>query len=120
MNEIRRVLAPGGRIMVVDMVTAPVRAREVPQLFLSKARTMLGTVKHRAFHRALRKLVSDPRWHKMLSYNPIRSEHEMKWYLESRFPGHEVERLDIGVHARVLAFDSGPLQPGTVPPQSYP
>ena len=106
--------------MIVDMVTAPVRARELPQLAISKARTMLGTMKHRAFHRALRKLVSDPRWHKMLSYNPIRSEHEMKWYLESRFPGRAVERLDIGVHARVLAFDSGPLQPGTVPPQSYP
>jgi hypothetical protein len=56
----------------------------------------------------------------MLSYNPIRAEHEMKWYLESRFPGQQVERLDIGVHNRVLAFDSGPLQPGTVPPQSYP
>ena len=120
MNEIRRVLAPGGRILIVDMVTAPVRAREVPQLVLSKIRTILGTMQHRAFHRALRKLVSDPRWHKMLSYNPIRSEHEMTWYLESRFPGRTVERLDIGVHARVLAFDSGPLQPGTVPPQSYP
>jgi ubiquinone/menaquinone biosynthesis C-methylase UbiE len=120
MNEIRRVLAPGGRIMIVDMVTAPVRVKELPQLAISKVRTMIGTRKHRTFHRALRKLVSDPRWHKMLSYNPIRAEHEMKWYLESRFPGQQVERLDIGVHNRVLAFDSGPLQPGTVPPQSYP
>ncbi len=120
MNEIRRVLAPGGRIMIVDMVTAPVRMKEVPQLFFSKARTMLGTRKHRAFHGALGRLVSDPRWHKMLAYNPIRSEHEMKWYLESRFPGRKVERLDVAMHARVLAFDSGPLQPGTVPPQSYP
>ena len=37
----------------------------------------------------------------MLQYNPIRAEHEMKWYLESRFPGRKVERLDVGVHARV-------------------
>jgi ubiquinone/menaquinone biosynthesis C-methylase UbiE len=120
MNEVRRVLAPGGRIMIVDMVTAPVRVKEVPKLALSKVRTKIGEVKHRAFHRALRKLVSDPNWQTMLKYNPIRSEHEMTWYLESRFAGQKVERLDIGVHNRVLAFDSGPLQPGSVPPQSYP
>jgi hypothetical protein len=120
MNEIRRVLAPGGRIMVVDMVTAPVRAKELPQLAVSKVRTMIGTVKHRDFHRALRRLVTDPRWKVMLQYNPIRAEHEMKWYLESRFPGRKVERLDVGMHARVLAFESGPLEPGIVPPQSYP
>lgn len=120
MNEIRRVLAPGGRIMIVDMVTAPVRVQELPQLAISKVRTILGTMKHRKFHRALQKLVSDPRWQTMLQYNPIRAEHELKWYLESRFPGRKVERLDVGVRARVLAFDSGPLQPGTVPPQSYP
>ena len=109
-----------GRIMIVDMVTAPVRLKELPQLAVSKVRTMIGARKDRRFQRALQKLVSDPRWKTMLKYNPIRAEHEMKWYLESRFPGKQVERLDIGVHNRVLAFDSGPLQPGTVPPQSYP
>jgi hypothetical protein len=28
--------------------------------------------------------------------------------------------LNVGWNARVLAFDSGPVQPGTMPPQSYP
>jgi len=32
----------------------------------------------------------------MLKHNPIRSEHEMKWYLESRFPNKKVEKINIG------------------------
>ena len=56
----------------------------------------------------------------MLRYNPIRAEHELRWYLESRFPGRRVEVLDRGWHARVLAFDSGPFETGRVVELSYP
>ncbi len=120
MNEIRRVLAPGGRILIVDMVTAPVAARELPRFALHTVRGVLQRARRPAWRRALTRLVSDPRWHEMLRYNPIRAQHELVWYLESRYPGRRVEVLDIGRHARVLAFDSGPLEPGWVAPQSYP
>jgi SAM-dependent methyltransferase len=120
MNEIRRVLAPGGRILIVDMVTVPTRWRELPLFAGSKARQLVGQARRPAFRQALRRLVRDPRWQVMLKYNPIRSEHELRWYLESRFPGRTVELLTVGWNTRVLAFDSGPLEPGWVAPQSYP
>lgn len=120
MNEIRRVLAPGGRLLVVDMVTVPLRGRELPRFVRSKARQLVGHLRRPKFRRALRKMVGDPRWQVMLKHNPIRSDHELRWYLESRFPGRRVERLTLGWNTRVVAFDSGPLEPGWVPPQSYP
>src|SRR5690606_14707194 len=118
MNEIRRVLSPGGRFLVIDMVTAPVGAREVPQFLKDSARAVLQRQTRPRYRAALARLVADSRWRTMLQYNPIRAQHEMVWYLESRFPGREVELLNVGWHARVLAFDSGPLEPGTVAPQS--
>jgi SAM-dependent methyltransferase len=120
MNEIRRVLAPGGRALIVDMVTVPTGLRELPIFARSKVRSVLGQARRPSFKRALDRLVGDPRWQLMLKYNPIRSEHELRWYLESRFPGQKVEPLTVGWNTRVLAFDSGPLQPGWVAPQSYP
>ena len=120
MNEIRRVLAPGGRLLVIDMVTVPLRWRELPRFARSKARQLAEHVRRPAFRQALRRMVGDPRWQLMLKHNPIRSDHELRWYLESRFPGRRVELLTLGWNTRVVAFDSGPLEPGWVPPQSYP
>lgn len=120
MGEVMRVLRPGGRLLVVDMVTAPVKTRQLPELLLTKAKTWLNDRRYPAYQDARAKLVAHPGWREMLAYNPIRAEHEMVWYLESRFPGRKVERLNLGLNARVLAFDSGPLHGDWFAPQSYP
>jgi ubiquinone/menaquinone biosynthesis C-methylase UbiE len=120
MTEIRRVLAPGGRLLVVDMVAVPVAAKELPALALSAVHTARGYVRNRRFRPALQRLVRDPRWAKMLQYNPIRAEHEYRWYFESRFPGRKLEILTVALSSRVVAFDTGPLPRGFSLPQSYP
>lgn len=110
MEELKRVIRPGGKLLVIDMVTAPVRISEFPQLLKHKLALYRQQKSHPDYYAALRKLVSHPEWKRMLKYNPIRSEHEMKWYLESRFPGAMAERINIGWNARVLAFDSGDIE----------
>lgn len=121
MMEIMRVLAPGGRLLIVDMVTAPLKLRELRLFARSKALAWTQRASQERFRQNLASLVKDPRWKTMVHYNPIRAEHEMKWFLESRFPGRQVEVLNIGWHNRVLGFDSGPIDKGTwVAPQSYP
>ncbi len=118
--EILRVLKPGGRLFIIDMVAAPVKLRHWLRLLLDKARHYLTLRKHARYRDALRKMVTDPRWKKMLEYNPIRAEHEMKWYLESRFPGGKIEVINYGWNSRVLAFASPPLHEKKVAELSFP
>lgn len=56
----------------------------------------------------------------MLQHNPIRAEHEYRWYFGSRFPERELQTLTTTRSARVVAFDSGPLAKGQTTPLSYP
>ncbi len=120
LSEVKRVTKPGGKFLILDMVTVPVSVKEYPKLLSDKLRTMFGQKTNKEFNANLAKLVSHPDWKKMLEYNPIRSEHEMKWYLESRFPGQKVEILNIGWNARLVAFDSGAVEKGVEVKLSYP
>ena len=61
------------------------------------------------------------RWYtKVLRYNPVRAEHEYRWYLESRFPGQKLVTLNVGRTHRLVAFDTGPRRPEPAAPLSFP
>lgn len=119
-KEILRVLKPGGEFLVVDMVAAPVKWSEYPFFLRSKMKMYWQRVAHRRYFDALKRMVTDKRWQNMLRHNPIRSEHEMRWYLESRFKGRKAELLNIGYSSRILAFRSGPITDKTIPEMTYP
>lgn len=120
LSEVKRVTKTGGKFLILDMVTVPVNYKEYPKFLSDKLRTMFGQKTNKEFNANLAKLVSHPDWKKMLEYNPIRSEHEMKWYLESRFPGQKMEIINIGWNARLVAFDSGAVEKGVEVKLSYP
>lgn len=120
MTELKRVLAPGGRFIVVDMVAVPAKIKEIPKLLNSKFKHYGHRKRFPEYNLALQKLVVHPDWKKMLHYNPIRSEHEMLWYLESRFPGQKVEKINVGYHSSVLAFDTGDFSKLKSLKMSYP
>ncbi len=107
MEEIKRVLKPNGRFLIVDMVAVPMKTTEIPSFISSKYKHFKHRKRYPEYNLALKKLVNNPNWKHMLKYNPIRSEHEMKWYLESRFPNRKVEKINVGYHSSILAFDSG-------------
>ncbi|CAM2763347.1 hypothetical protein BST27_00450 [Mycobacterium intermedium] len=120
MAEIRRVLAPGGRLWVVDMVQQPARLRELPVLTRSAVAHLRTRRARPEFVRDLAALTRHPEWLNMLQHNPIRAEHEYRWYFGSRFPGTQPQTLTATMSARVMAFDSGPLAKGQTAPLSYP
>ena len=120
MAEIRRVLVPGGRLWVVDMVERPVRMRELGVLARSALAYLRTQHRRPQFAADLTALTTDPHWLEMLRHNPIRADHEYQWYFASRFPGSRLQLLNTTLRQRVLAFDSGPLPKGQTTPLSYP
>jgi hypothetical protein len=98
----------------------PVKAGEYPRLLKDKLSTIAAQKKNAEFNQSLQRLVSHPDWKKMLEYNPIRSEHEMKLYLESRFPGQKMEILNMAWNSRIVAFDTGAVENGIEAKLSYP
>ena len=120
MAEIRRVLAPGGQLWVVDMVEHPIRVRELPVLARSALEHMRTRRARPQFAADLTALTGHPAWREMLRHNPIRAEHEYRWYFASRFPGTKLRLLTATPSQRVMAFDSGPLDKGLTAPLTYP
>ncbi|MCP4805267.1 MAG: methyltransferase domain-containing protein [Proteobacteria bacterium] len=118
--EIARVLRPGGRLLVVDMVASPASVSDLPAVAAAKLREVRRARRFPGFVQARKRLVADPAWAAMLQYNPIRAEHEYRWFFGSRFPAGEIDVLDVGRNSRVLGVDSGPIADSWFPPQSYP
>jgi ubiquinone/menaquinone biosynthesis C-methylase UbiE len=117
--EIARVLVPGGRLLVVDMVAKPAEVRELPTALAHKVRERRHLATFPDYEARRAALVAEPAWAEMLRYNPIRAEHEYRWYFESRFKGRTVEVIDVGRNTRIVAFDAV-VDRGWYPPQSYP
>lgn len=105
-EEINRVLKNKGKIIIIDMVTSPIKMWEVPMFLKNKFDHYLSKIKQPVYHHNLNKLVTHKGWRKMLNYNPIRSKHEMEWYLISRFPDSSIKTLNIGLHSRIIAFEA--------------
>lgn len=121
MAEIRRALAPGGRLWVVDMVERPAGVRDLHILTRSAIAHLRTRRTRPQFAQDLAALTTHPDWLDMLRCNPIRAEHEYRWYFGSRFPDTSLQTLTATTSARVVAFDSGPLEKGQhTTPLTYP
>ncbi|MFH0893224.1 MAG: class I SAM-dependent methyltransferase [Bacteroidota bacterium] len=110
MAEFSRIMKPGGKMLIIDMVAAPVKYSELPRFFFSKIKYYFQRIRNPKYYGALKKMVNDPDWKKMVQYNPMRAQHEYRWYLESRFPGRKAQVINIGWSSRILAFDTGDFE----------
>ncbi len=119
-QEILRVLKPGGQILILDMVAAPIHFYEIPQLLLSKTKNYWQRIQNPKYYQALSRMVSTPAWKQMLKFNPIRAEHEYRWFLKSRFPDSKQGCINIAWNSRIITFNSGPVHFKSVQKTSFP
>jgi ubiquinone/menaquinone biosynthesis C-methylase UbiE len=119
-HEMLRVLKPGGRILILDMVAAPVKVIEWPRLLYHKLRHYWQRFQNPKYYQALSKMVRTPQWQQMLKYNPIRAEHEYSWYFKSRFPDSKYSCINIGWNSRIITIASEPIHFKTIQRQSFP
>ncbi len=107
--EIRRVLAPGGRFLLIDLAQRGARLRDAPALVRSVLRHGLAPRKHPAFARDVQKLTEHPAWLEMLRRHPIRSLRAYEHFFRTRLPAARFVSLDVLPSRRIVALDSGPL-----------
>lgn len=91
--EIRRVLRPAGRFILVDMARSKLYWWERPGYWLTKLRTLSLHRNQPQFAANLKRLVSDPTWADMLKYHPMRLSSEYEYFLRSRFAKSRWESL---------------------------
>jgi ubiquinone/menaquinone biosynthesis C-methylase UbiE len=109
LQEMRRVLAPGGRLLIVDMAAQRLTPHELPRYAAAKAQQLWLHRRRPEFATALRTLVTSDAFGQMLRAHPIRQASAMRACLQQHFPSRSIETLNVGTSARMLAFDSGPL-----------
>jgi ubiquinone/menaquinone biosynthesis C-methylase UbiE len=103
-DEIMRVLTPGGRLLCVDMVASPVRRRELHRLVGGKTAVSVQHLLQPRFAANLRALVRQPAWQAMERRYPLRPLEE---YVElAAALGARLEVLTVGAAAKVVAFEA--------------
>lgn len=107
--EILRVLAPGGRFWMVDMVSANASLGDLPGLIRAGVRQILAPLRTPRLARDLRALTAHPEWKRMLAQHPARALSAYRAFFAEVLPRCSLETLDVSPSRRVIALDSGPL-----------
>ncbi|MFT3922907.1 MAG: class I SAM-dependent methyltransferase [Myxococcales bacterium] len=108
--EIRRVLAPGGRFWMVDMVASKPAPGDLPLLARAGVRKVLAPLRTPRLARDLKALTRHPEWQTMLAQHPARPLSEYQAFFSRTLPGRSLRTLDVSPSRRVIAIDSGALR----------
>ena len=107
--EIRRVLAEGGRFLLVDLVRERAGTHDAPRLLASALRHARTRLSERPFTRDLAALTRHPDWARMLERHPMRPLAEYRNFFAQELGEPQFVALDVLPSRRVVALDTGPL-----------
>lgn len=106
--EVRRVLRAGGLLLLIDLVAAQARPRELPALVRSGLRHVAAGLSNPRFAREVAQLASQPAWRAMLQRHPIRAFAEYRRFFAEQRVVARFETLDMTPSRRVVALACRP------------
>lgn len=109
LREIRRVTAPGGRLLIVDMAAKRASFTDLPRLATSTLQHALRPIRDKPFHDHVSRLTAHPAWRAMLLRHPIRDIDDYRACFQRHFPDQRLEILNTTLSKCVFGIDSGPL-----------
>ena len=107
--EIARVLAPGGRFLMLDLVRRRARVHVLPLVARCGVRNLWQRARNPEFVRALSELTRHPDWARMLARHPMRSAAAYERFFRARLLHPRFELIDVAASRRIVALDTGPL-----------
>ena len=115
LEEIIRVLKPGGRLVIIDMAGAGLTLRTLPLFLLHKFRLMLQLRFNPVYKKELNALVKHEQWRKMLEAHPIRQLTEYRRFFTAWLPGKSLKVLNAGWKAQTFGISRASLLAGEIP-----
>lgn len=107
-REVQRVLAPGGQLLVIDLVAARAAPREAFGLLRSGLRHVTARARAPRFARDLEALTQHPAWRAMLQRHPMRPLHSYQQFFREQLGEVQIDTLDLTPSRRVVALACEP------------
>ena len=109
LQEAPQLLAPGGRVFILDMVSYKKTVFDLPGILWDKIQLTIHHWFHPQYAKTLRNMVQSGDWKAMVEKNPIQTEAHYKTLFGRYFPKGRFYTLNLGWKAKIIAFDSGKL-----------
>lgn len=107
MQEVRRLLKPGGKLLLIDMCRHKIKPGQFLNLAKEKIQLIYDAIKNPAHHKNLRSMVKSQSWKALITKNPPKTKCEYERFFRTNFNHTKIEILSVGWRHEVIAIKAG-------------
>lgn len=103
-KEIKRLLKPGGKFLLVDMCRQSQKSFRFMRFAKEKTQFLLGVLRHPRHHKNLRSMVRSLEWKQLIQKNPAKTKDEYEQFFKTNFADINLEILSTGWNHEIVAI----------------